>query len=109
MSVSQACNSLYNDLTSVNSKLSNIQCGKMLTTNINGYFRTARITFQKSFSSTPYVVASLSYTSAYSQIETRLVIDVYNITTTGCTIQVGDNAGDLANKDIYVSYIAIAL
>lgn len=81
----------------------------MLTTNINGYFRTARITFQKSFSSTPYVIASLSYSNAYSAIETRLVIDVYDITTTGCTIQVGDSAGDLANKNVYVSYIAIAL
>ena len=81
----------------------------MITSNINGYFRTAKITFQKSFSSTPYVIASLSYTSGYSGIETRLVIDVYDITTTGCTIHVGDNAGDLANKNVYVSYIAIAL
>ena len=81
----------------------------MLTSNINGYFRTAKITFQKSFSSTPYVIASLSYSYAYSVIETRLVIDVYDITTTGCTIQVGDSAGDLTNKNIYVSYIAIAL
>lgn len=78
-----------------------------MTSNINGYFRQAKVTFPIAFSSAPTVVANILAGWGNSATETRATCKVVAASTTGATIYVGDSGGQLANINAVIAYIAI--
>lgn len=82
------------------------QGGIANTNNLNGYFRSVRITFPVKYKTTPRVVATvMNYESNY--IDARLCTLVQNISTTNATIYVADQGGEIATQGYQVQWIAV--
>lgn len=77
------------------------------TSNVNGYFRQAQITFPVAFSGSPTVIANIISGWGNSAVEARATCKVVSVSKTGATIYIGDSAGQLASVNGMVSYIAI--
>lgn len=64
------------------------------------------VTFNKTFSSTPYVVAGLAGTLTVTAVG-NVSVACYAVTTTGCTVRIYNNSG--AARNITFRYIAIGV
>lgn len=99
---------IQNQINTLNSNLKKhfAQGGMANTNNINGYFRSVRITFPTKYKSTPNVVATvMNHENNY--IDARLCTLVQNISTTNATIYVADQGGEIGNQGYQVQWIAV--
>lgn len=99
---------IQNQINTLNSNLKKhfAQGGIANTNNINGYFRSVRITFPVKYKTVPNVVATvMNHENNY--IDARLCTLVQNINTTNATIYVADQGGEIATQGYQVQWIAV--
>ena len=96
------------EIDALNSNLNKqyVQGGIAKTENMNGYFRSKHVTFPKSYTSTPIVVATaLNYQN--NVIDASITTLVKNASKTGVDVYVAKPDGGLENQGYDVSWIAI--
>lgn len=82
------------------------QGGIANTNNLNGFFRSAHITFPTKYKNTPRVVATvMNYQN--TAITARITTSVQNISTTGADIYIADQNGQIAGLGYQVQWIAV--
>ena len=81
--------------------------GRVITYNLNGYFRQGDITFPITFASAPIVMPALHMVDA-NIAETRTSCGVFGYpSTTGVAIRLGNPNAELSTRTLEVSYFAI--
>lgn len=91
----------YIDLTEVHFVVNNIDAGYVSVGSVpaNGY-KNVSVSFDRNFSSAPYVTASL-YTTSTSQIYSNIQVVVGNVTRTGATLRVINGGGSAVSPGLY--------
>lgn len=87
-------------ISKVTAEIKVIQTGSVTITNVSTTEKSTNVTFSKTYSSAPKVVASLN-TASYNRR-----IHVTNVTTTGFTIVTALNSGS-STASVWVDWIAV--
>lgn len=89
-SINSRVTTLNNTITTVNNSVPKIACGKISTSVPSASYKDYTITFPKAFSSTPWAIVCFESTSSSSSIGS-MSVGVYSTTTTRLVVRVFNN------------------